>query len=69
MNTLVRKIECALAEAIKYRIAGCDISADTGGELIAVIYHHGCPSENGGSAIAEKVNLTGLAIDIERALS
>lgn len=69
MNTLTRKIEDALAEAVKYRIGGCDIVTEPGGELVAVVYHHTCPSQHGGDAIATKVNLTGLAIDIERALS
>ena len=69
MSTMIRKIETALAEAIRSRLAGSDIITEPGGERVACVYHHGCPSEHGGSAIAAKVNLTGLAIDIERALS
>jgi len=66
----VRQIEDALAEAIRYRIAGSDVSIEGAtGTRFARVYHHGCPSEHGGSAIAAEINLTALAVDIERALS
>lgn len=35
MSTMIRKIETALAEAIKYRLAGSDIITEPGGERVA----------------------------------
>lgn len=65
----VREIENALVEAIRFRASGCDVVTDRDGNRHARVYHHGCPSEHGGHAIAGEINLTGIAIDIERALS
>lgn len=64
----VREIENIMVEAIRYRAKGCDI-INVDGTRYARLYHYGCPSEHGGSAIAAEINITGLAVDLERALS
>lgn len=64
----VRQIEEIMVEAIKFRVKGCDI-INVDGTRFARVYHFGCPSEHGGSAIAAEINITGLAVDLERALS
>jgi hypothetical protein len=62
----VKDIEDALVAALKAR-SSCDfLSVD--GVMIARFYDYS-PSSYGGATIAVELNLTAIAIDVERALS